>query len=124
MSQAYFDRIAGEWDSLRANMFGEEVRAAALEHAALHSDAVALDLGAGTGFIAEGLAPLVRHVHVVDSSPEMLAIARQNLAAFQNIEFHEADGSEIPLPAGSPVARVSPSPAMNSSKIRRARSAR
>ena len=30
------------------------------------------DVGAGTGFIAAGLAPLVKHVHVLDGSAAML----------------------------------------------------
>jgi len=84
MSQTYFARVADQWDTVRASMFSEAVRRAALERAALHPKAVAVDLGAGTGFIAQGLAPLVAQVHVVDNSPEMLAVAQQNLVGFPN----------------------------------------
>ena len=101
MSQTYFARVADQWDTVRASMFSEAVRSAALERAALHPKAVAVDLGAGTGFIAQGLAPLVAHLHVVDNSPEMLAVARQNLAGFPNVEYHLADGAQIPLPEAS-----------------------
>jgi ubiquinone/menaquinone biosynthesis C-methylase UbiE len=101
MSQSYFAQIAEQWDTLRANMFSDAVRDAALARAALHPDAVAADIGAGTGFIAQGVAPLVARVYVVDSSPEMLEVARRNLAAFPNVEYRVADGAAIPLPDGS-----------------------
>lgn len=101
MTQPYFTQIASQWDSLRATMFTEAVRTAALERAALYPEATVADIGAGTGFISQGLAPLAAKVHLVDNSAEMLAVARQNLADFDNVEFHLADGTHIPLPDGS-----------------------
>lgn len=101
MSKTYFAEVAEQWDTLRASMFDEGVRSAALEQAALFPQAVAVDVGAGTGFIAQGLAPQVAQVHVVDYSPEMLAVARRNLAAFSNVEFHLANGASLPLLEGS-----------------------
>jgi len=101
MSQTYFDQIASQWDSRRASMFGEEVRELALERAGLRQDSVAVDLGTGTGFLAEGLAPKVAKVHAVDSSPEMLSTARDKLSRHPNVEFHLAEGTRIPLPDGS-----------------------
>ncbi len=98
MSQTYFAQIAEQWDALRASMFGDAVRDAALARAALHSDAVVADIGAGTGFITQGVAPLVTRVYAVDSSSEMLEVARRNLAAFPNVEYRVADGAAIPLP--------------------------
>jgi ubiquinone/menaquinone biosynthesis C-methylase UbiE len=98
MSQQYFDQVAGEWDSLQASMFGDAVREAAIERAGLHPEAVVVDLGAGAGFLSQGLAPQVARLHVIDQSPEMLAVARQNLAGYGNIEYHLADGASIPLP--------------------------
>lgn len=97
MSKTYFAGVAEQWDTLRASMFGEGVRSAALEQAALFPQAVAVDVGAGTGFIAQGLAPRVAQVHVVDYSPEMLAVARRNLAEYSNVEFHLANGATLPL---------------------------
>jgi ubiquinone/menaquinone biosynthesis C-methylase UbiE len=101
MTTDYFDRVAEEWDDLRAGMYSQAVRDAALERAALHPQSIAVDLGAGTGFIAEGLAPRVARLHLVDSSPEMLAVARRNLAGYTNVEYHLADGAHIPLPDAS-----------------------
>jgi ubiquinone/menaquinone biosynthesis C-methylase UbiE len=100
MSQNYFAQVADQWDTLRASMFSEAVRKAALERAALRPDAVAVDLSRHRLYLP-GLAPLVAHLHVVDNSPEMLAVARQNLAEYTNVEYHLADGVNIPLPETS-----------------------
>ena len=100
-SAAYFERVAGRWDELRSGYFTEAVRAAAISKAYLHPDMSVADVGAGTGFIAAGLAPLVKHVHVLDGSLEMISVARENLAQFVNVEFHVADGLALPLPDAS-----------------------
>ena len=100
-SASYFRKVAGEWDNLRSGYFTEAVREAAIQKAYLHPDMIVADVGAGTGFMAEGLVPLVKHVHVLDGSPEMIEVAKKNLAKFGNVEFHVADGLSLPLPAGS-----------------------
>jgi arsenite methyltransferase len=97
-SSQYFQQVAGEWDNLRAGFFGESVRESAVQKAYLRPEMVVADVGSGTGFIAAALAPLVRRVYVTDGSPEMLAVARQNLAQFDNLEFHLADGQQLPFP--------------------------
>lgn len=97
-SVEYFDQVADRWDSLRSGYFTEAVRDAALARAYLLPEMVVADVGAGTGFLTAGLAPLVRTVHVLDGAPAMLDVARKNLAAFDNLEFHWADGLSLPLP--------------------------
>lgn len=101
MSQSYFSQIAESWDGLRAAMFSDEVRAIAIERAGLPSEGIAVDLGSGTGFLSLGLASRTATVHTVDSSPEMQAIARKNLAEFSNIQYHLTSGPLIPLPEAS-----------------------
>jgi ubiquinone/menaquinone biosynthesis C-methylase UbiE len=54
-SSAYFDRVAGEWDTLRTGYFTEAVREAAITQAGLRPEIVVADVGAGTGFMAAGL---------------------------------------------------------------------
>lgn len=100
-SKAYFESVAEKWDDMRAGYFGEGVRQAAIQHAYLHSSMEVADMGSGSGFIALGLTPLVRQVHVIDGSPAMLEVARKNLAAFKNITFHQADAFSVPLADGS-----------------------
>ena len=104
---AYFANIAEQWDEMRAGYFTEHMRDAAIAKVgAMHSsplrpDAVVADVGTGTGFVALGLAPKVAKVIGFDASPEMLAVARRNLAAFSNVEFREAPGDHLPLPDGA-----------------------
>lgn len=96
-SSSYFEKVASQWDDLRAGYFTEAVRDSAFQKAYLHPEMIVADVGAGTGFIAAGLAPLVKHIHVIDGSPQMLDVARKNLASFTNLEFHTADGLTLPL---------------------------
>ena len=91
-SASYFEKVADQWDNLRSGYFTEAVRESAIQKAYLHPEMTVADVGAGTGFVTAGLAPLVKHVHVLDGSAQMLDVARKNLSAFQNLTFHEADG--------------------------------
>jgi len=102
MSRSYFAQVAEQWDALRASMYSDAVRDAALAKAALHPTAVAVDIGAGTGFLTtRGLAARVARVYAVDNAPQMLEVARRKLTGFNNIEFQVADGSNLPLRDGS-----------------------
>ena len=100
-SEAYFEKVADQWDDIREGYFSEAVRDTAISKAYLHPEMIAADIGAGTGFMAAGLARLVKKVHVLDGSAGMLAVARRNLARFENVEFQLADGLSLPLPDGS-----------------------
>ncbi len=100
-SASYFAQVAGKWDNLRTGYFTEAVRDSAIARANLRPSMVVADVGAGTGFMTAGLAPLVRHVHVLDGSLEMIEVARKNLAQYENVEFHTADGLALPLPDAS-----------------------
>jgi len=96
-SSKYFQAIAGQWDQIRSGYFGEAVRDTAIAKAYLRPEMTAADIGAGTGFMAAGLAPLVQKVHAVDGSAAMLDVAKKNLGDFNNIEYHEADGAHLPF---------------------------
>ena len=47
------------------------------------------------------VAPRVAHLHLLDVSPEVLAVARENLKGVQNVNYHAKSVSEIPLPDNS-----------------------
>jgi ubiquinone/menaquinone biosynthesis C-methylase UbiE len=100
-SAPYFEKVAGQWDELRSGYFTEAVRETAIAKAYLHPEMIVADMGAGTGFVSAGLAPLVKKVHVLDGSEAMLAVARKNLAQFDNLEFHLAESLSLPLPDAS-----------------------
>ena len=97
-SSEYFEQVAGSWDQISAGYFGKAVRETAIAKAYLRPEMAVADVGAGTGFMAAGLAPLVKRVHVVDGSPAMLEVAKKNLSQFSNVEYHQSDGASLPFP--------------------------
>ena len=60
-----------------------------------------LDVGCGSGRWAMLVAPRVAHLHLIDVSPEALAVARDNLTGAANVSFHAASVGEIPVPDAS-----------------------
>ncbi|MEO5581040.1 MAG: metalloregulator ArsR/SmtB family transcription factor, partial [Gemmatimonadaceae bacterium] len=77
-SQSFFSSAAGQWDRLRAELFGN--RADLLGLMGLLDETWTVgDLGCGTGQLAESLAPFVNSVIAVDDSPAMLAAAKKRL---------------------------------------------
>ena len=95
-SQEFFASAAAEWDTLRAELFGEASSVWGLL-GLIDSSLTVGDLGCGTGRLAELLAPLVARVIAVDSSPDMLAAARERLAPLANVEVRAGDVETLPL---------------------------
>lgn len=98
-TQKYFNAVASRWDQMRVGYFGEEVRQAALLHACLEPNQVAADLGCGTGYILEALAPLVSKAYGMDASAGMLEEARDKITAagFKRAELIMGRIDELPL---------------------------
>ena len=99
-SQEFFASAAGEWAQVRSELFGQRFDLHALL-GLLDRDAVVGDLGAGTGQVAEALAPFVARVVAVDSSEAMLAAARARLAAWPNVEIRAGLLEALPLADGA-----------------------
>lgn len=99
-SQAFFGRVAGEWDSLRSELFGDRFTLQAML-SFLPSNWVVADLGCGTGNVAELLAPVVGKVIAIDRSDAMLAAARQRLAGIENVQFLSGDLERLSLASAS-----------------------
>jgi len=98
-SQEFFSTAAGQWDRLREELFGR--RADLLGLLGLMDPAWSVgDLGCGTGQISESLAPFVRRVVAVDSSPAMLGAARGRLAATGNVEVRAGELESLPVDDG------------------------
>lgn len=99
-----FDARAQTWDAEpRRRQLAAGILAALERHVPLHPGWAALDYGAGTGLLALALAPRVRRVLAVDSSPGMLAVLGQKVksAGRDNVETWRADFTQDPLPPGS-----------------------
>lgn len=95
-SQEYFSAAAGDWDRVRAELYGTRADLVAL--LALLDDAwIVGDLGCGTGALSETLAPWVRRVVAVDASAEMLDAARRRLAPVPNVEVRRGELESLPI---------------------------
>ncbi len=78
----YFAKVAESWDLLKTLHVPEAaVEAAVLAQLGGRSVDLLIDLGTGTGRILEVLAPAYKRGIGVDSSREMLAVARSRLVA-------------------------------------------
>jgi ubiquinone/menaquinone biosynthesis C-methylase UbiE/DNA-binding transcriptional ArsR family regulator len=99
---SYFARHAAQWDSIRLLHSPDAPVEAALAFA-LGQAGVLLDVGTGTGRMAELLASQASHVTAIDKSPEMLRIARarlQHLPAAQ-VDLVQGDFTALPLRTAS-----------------------
>jgi len=98
-AEAYFARHAEEWDTLRRLHGADEpVEAALVRSLATHDLGALLDIGTGTGRIAELLADRAGHVTALDRSPEMLRIARARLQALPAGKLDLVHGDFAALP--------------------------
>lgn len=67
----------------------------------LSPQSVGADIGCGSGRWAMLVAPRVGRLYAIDAGGEALAIARGNLAGFENISFHHTSVSTLPFDDGT-----------------------
>ncbi|MGE5558547.1 MAG: methyltransferase domain-containing protein [Bacillota bacterium] len=101
--QEYFNRVAPQYNEQRSTVYGNALREIILERTRVESGDVAVDVGAGTGYLTLALAAKAGKVYAVDNSSSMLRIAREQASqkGLRNIEFLEGKAEEIPLPGGT-----------------------
>jgi ubiquinone/menaquinone biosynthesis C-methylase UbiE len=96
MSTEYFDRVAPDWDRMRSSFFSDAVRKRAYFEADLQPGKIAADIGAGTGFISEGLIKRGLNVIAVDRSEAMLEEMRRKLKR-EDIDYRLAKLDRLPI---------------------------
>ncbi|HYG80380.1 MAG TPA: class I SAM-dependent methyltransferase [Pyrinomonadaceae bacterium] len=97
-SKQFFNEVAGEWDAMRANFYSERVREKAFDRAGVRAGQLAADLGAGTGFVTEGLLRRGLSVVAVDQSEAMLAEMRTKFAAAAGkVDYRKGEAASLPL---------------------------
>ena len=101
-AQVYFARHAAEWDTLRSLHLSDELVEAALGKALAGKLGALLDVGTGTGRMAQLFAPQASHVTAFDKSPEMLRLARARLQALppELVELVQGDFTALPFGTG------------------------
>jgi ArsR family transcriptional regulator len=99
-AETYFARHAGEWDELRAlHSADAEVETRLAEALAEAPLGALLDIGTGTGRIAELFAGDAERIDALDKNLEMLRVARaklQHLPAHR-VELVQGDFAELPF---------------------------
>lgn len=97
---SYFDEIAPTWDEVRRALFTDEVRRKALDAGAVQRGKVAADVGAGTGFLSEGLLARGLRVIAVDGSAPMVEEMRRKFQRAPGFEARLGDAASLPLRDG------------------------
>jgi 16S rRNA (adenine1518-N6/adenine1519-N6)-dimethyltransferase len=67
------------------------------EAAELSDSDVVLEVGGGLGVLSEHLAPLVRHLHVVEVDRSLEPPLRDAVGPFDNVDLHFADAVELDM---------------------------
>ncbi len=100
---SYYSRRAPEYEEIyhRSDPIRQgEQQAIASEVRRLVQDRHVLEIACGTGYWTQFAAETATHVCGIDSSPEMLALARAKDLPEYRVEFHQADAYDLRSVAG------------------------
>jgi ubiquinone/menaquinone biosynthesis C-methylase UbiE len=98
-TREYFDKVAGQWDDMRRQFFGEGVRRAAIAAAGIRPGMIVADVGTGTGFLAEAALDAGARVIAIDLSDAMLKQVTTRLGD-RDLEARQSTVDSLPLAAG------------------------
>ena len=96
-SQQYFGEVASEWDKMRVSFFSEAVREKAMAIAGVQPGELAADIGAGTGFLSEGLVQKGLRVIAVDHSEAMLKEMEKKFSGIDAIDYRLGEAESLPI---------------------------
>lgn len=100
-SKGYFNEIAQDWDEMRTSFFSEKVREVAYELADIQKGKVAADVGAGTGFVTEGLLKAGLNAIAIDQSENMLDSLKDKFKDYEGLSCLIGDSDALPLEENS-----------------------
>ena len=96
-NKKYFETVADKWDDMRENFFSKNVREKAFDTASLQPGRLAADIGAGTGFITEGLIQKGLSVIAVDQSAAMLDKLELKFPSSEQIDCRVGEAEKLPI---------------------------
>jgi C_GCAxxG_C_C family probable redox protein len=99
-SKQYFEKVAGNWDSMQQSFFSEASRNKAYSMAKIKRGDKIADIGAGTGYITEGLIDKDVIIIAVDQSASMLKEMKKKFNACNCIDYRVGDSENLPLQDG------------------------
>lgn len=97
-SKEFFDRVARDWDEMREGYYSDDVRVGALAAAGVESGKTAADVGAGTGFISQGLIQEGLRVIAVDQSEAILNEMKRKFGDIDAIDYRVGNAQDLPVP--------------------------
>ena len=97
-SKEFFDRVARDWDEMREGYYSDEVRVGALAAAGVERGKTAADVGAGTGFISQGLIQEGLRVIAVDQSEAILNEMKRKFGDIDAIDYRVGNALDLPIP--------------------------
>jgi ubiquinone/menaquinone biosynthesis C-methylase UbiE len=100
-SRQYFDTVAPQWDNLRKGFFSEAVREKAFAVAGVEPGRLAADIGAGAGFVTEGLLKRGLRIIAVDRSEAMLAEMKNRFGEGGAVEYRIGEADSLPMEGSS-----------------------
>jgi ArsR family transcriptional regulator len=96
-SKGFFDRVAGDWESLQEEILHPKVyRSWILENLPSQSQEI-IDLGCGPGGLIPYLLPKSKRVLGIDSSPKMIEAARTAFGNNESVKLLTAQLESLPL---------------------------
>ena len=98
-SEEFFASASGQWDHLRAELFGDRFHLHAML-ALIDPSLTVGDLGCGTGQVSELIAPHVARVVAVDGSNDMVQAARKRLKGMHQVDVRRGDMEALPIDEG------------------------
>jgi ubiquinone/menaquinone biosynthesis C-methylase UbiE len=96
-SKNYFNDVAPRWDAMRKGFFSDSVREKAFSVAGVQSGKLAADIGAGSGFITEGLIQKGIRVIAVDQSEAMLVAMQKKFVFHPGIQYRPGNAESLPI---------------------------
>jgi ArsR family transcriptional regulator len=99
-TERFFSGAAGDWNQLRAELYGATFGRRAL-FALLPPEWTVADLGCGTGELTFELAHHVRRVIGIDQSAAMLRAARRRTEGLANVALHRSELEAIAIEDGA-----------------------
>ena len=100
-SKVYFDDVSIQWDTMRQAFFSDSIREMMCEAAQVKAGSIAVDIGAGTGFVTQELLNRKLRVIAIDQSQEMLDVLEQKFGSSGEITCLQADAYALPLESDS-----------------------
>jgi ubiquinone/menaquinone biosynthesis C-methylase UbiE len=93
----YFNEVAPQWDKMRETFFSDALREKAISMANVEPGRVAADIGAGTGFITEGLIKKGLKVIAIDQSESMFREMKKKFNSVGTIDYRIGEAEDLPI---------------------------